>query len=141
MAEGYGSDVWCTDKMQPGRFTHGVRTVLQSYERRLTTPRGMLMGLDDEDVEASCGLDVSGYCGAVGVSAAAIANMVAGELRKDDRTQSISAVGTETDLGAGMRAIRVECEAVLVGESESFRFTVNISDADGVEIVAGLSNG
>lgn len=133
MSEGYGIETWALDVMQPGRYAQGVEVVVQALYRRLITPRGTLIPLDDEggDEERVYGFDVAGYVGAIGYPAAlqALPALVTGELLKDDRvlpTLSVKAVlSTSTD---GEDTIELFISGDLDDESGSFAFTLNVTD-------------
>src|SRR5688572_6315123 len=91
MATGYGIEAWCADGYVSGRFSSGPRNVALALYRRITTPRGMLGGVEDDDEELNYGLDITAYIGAVGNDTAinALPGLVAGELGKDDRVRSV----------------------------------------------------
>ena len=80
----YGRDISCTDSIRTGRFATGARLVAEAAYRRLTTPRGMLRGGEDE---ANYGLDLTELIGTstTKASAAALPGKIAAELSKDER--------------------------------------------------------
>lgn len=81
----YGRDLSCTDGLRTGRYVTGARLLAEACYRRLTTPRGMLRGGEEE---ANYGLDLSaeiGTTGNPGVLAASLAARVRNELLKDER--------------------------------------------------------
>lgn len=139
MSVGYGFDTWCLDTLQPGRFASGAALVVQALYRRLITPRGTLRGGDEE---GAYGLDVSGYCGAVGYSTAvyALPGLVQAELLKDDRVGpdlNVAAVITESGNGAGGIEIQLSITGSLADESGDFSLTLAVNDVT-VSILGGL---
>ncbi len=55
-----GRDTYCVESLQPGRTARGTQLVAQRCYHRLITPRGDLLGGDDE---ANFGLDLAGFVG------------------------------------------------------------------------------
>lgn len=100
----FGRDTSCANSLRSGRFVTGVRLVAESYYRRLTTPRGLLRGGEEE---ANYGLDLTALVGQpVSASeAAALPGRVEAELLKDERTLSVtvSILPEKTDDGVGVR--------------------------------------
>lgn len=88
MATSFGRDTSCTTELKTGRYATGIRLVAESYFRRLTTPRGMLRGGEDE---ANFGLDLTTKIGTVANRSerAALAGQIKTELGKDDRTLDV----------------------------------------------------
>lgn len=86
----FGKDTSCTTAILSGRFSTGTRLVGEACYRRLTTPRGMLQGGQDEQ---NYGLDLSQMCGAVVTAsdAAAMPGRIQAELLKDERIESVTA--------------------------------------------------
>lgn len=86
----FGRDVSCTRSLKTGRFVTGARLVAEAAYRRLTTPRGMLRGGEDE---ANYGLDLTELCGTTSpkATAAALPGRIESELTKDERIDSVSA--------------------------------------------------
>lgn len=110
----YGRDTSCTDQLRPGRFVTGARLVAEAAYRRLTTPRGMLRGGDDE---ANYGLDL---CGLVGSSsakadAAALPGRITAELLKDERIESVE----------------VEVLATVEGPATTLQITISALTSEG----------
>lgn len=112
-----------------GRYARGFMVVAQALYRRLTTPRGMLRGGDEE---RNGGLDLSAYVGAVGTATAlaALPNQVRGELQKDDRVLpgGVSVRATISEDAAGDVTIVLEINVTLVSERESFTLTVGVNE-------------
>ena len=110
----FGREISCTTELRSGRFVTGVRLVAEAAYRRLTTPRGMLRGGEDE---ANYGFDLSAYVGSVSVSAAeaSLPARIRAELLKDQRIESV-----ETSI-----------EVVVDGPATSFVTTVRAQTAGG----------
>lgn len=89
----FGKDTSCTDALRPGVIVSGARLVGEAAYRRLTTPRGMLRGGDEE---ASYGFDVFELIGAVSSKSAiaAIPGRVRNELLKDERILNVEVTPT-----------------------------------------------
>ena len=131
---GYGRDTWGYDSIQPGRYATGAQVVVQALYRRLITPRGTLLPLEDGggDEESAYGFDVSGYVGSIGYPAAvkAIPSLVIGELLKDDRVlPTLTADATIVMGDDGEDAIELSISGDLADESGSFDFTLLVSDS------------
>lgn len=141
MSTGYGVETWCLDTLQPGRYATGAEVVVQALYRRLITPRGTLIPLDDTggDEESAYGFDVSGFVGAVGYPTAVLAfpSLVAGELLKDDRVLPTLEVAAVIVHGAdGEDSINLSIAGDLADESESFAFTLLVT-AVSVDLIRG----
>jgi hypothetical protein len=133
VSEGYGIETWCLDALQPGRYATRATVVVQALYRRLITPRGTLIPLDDAggDEESAYGFDVSGFVGAVGyeTAAQALASLVTGELLKDDRVLPTLEVTAKLLKGStGEDEIELSIVGDLADESESFSFTLRVTD-------------
>lgn len=94
----YGKDTSCTSTLSPGQIVTGVRLVAEAAYRRLTTPRGMLRGGEDE---GDYGLDLLDLVGSIANKAdvAAVPGRVRNELLKDERIVAVEVVATPTTLG------------------------------------------
>lgn len=141
MTTGYGLESWCLDSLQPGRYAQGSEVVAQALYRRLITPRGTLIPLDDDggDEESAYGFDVSGYCGAIGYPAAlqALPALVTGELLKDDRVLPTLVIKATLIPGAdGEDAIELDVRGDLADDSGSFAFTLSVTEVS-VEFLRG----
>lgn len=128
MAADFGRDMSCTTSLQTMRYVTGPRLVAEAAYRRLTTPRGMLRGSEDD---LNYGLDLTALVGGgnpVAV-AAAIPGQIRAELTKDERIVAVRVdvlsitdgpvtsleilIEAETDLGPfaltlGVSAVSVE---------------------------------
>lgn len=93
-----GRDTTCAASLGSGRFATGVRLVAEACYRRLTTPRGMLRGGEDE---ANYGLDLTALCGSTNPKAAAasLPGRIDSELRKDERVESVDVEVLVTTVG------------------------------------------
>ncbi len=84
----FGRDISCTASLRTGRFASRTRLVAEAAYRRLTTPRGMLRGGEEE---ANYGLDLNELCGNVNPKAAAasLPGRIQSELLKDERIEVV----------------------------------------------------
>jgi hypothetical protein len=132
----YGADIWCGDRLVPGRLSRGRSTVLLALYRRLITPRGTLRGGDEE---GAYGFDVAGYVGAIGYESAlaALPGLVRGELLKDDRVADIDVAATISTSTDGEVSIALVITGVLADEEEDFALTLGVSDTT-VTILGGV---
>lgn len=85
----FGVDTSCTNALRPGQRVSGVRLVAEAAYRRLTTPRGMLRGGEDE---ANYGFDLLETIGSVTTKsqAASIGGRIRNELLKDERIETVN---------------------------------------------------
>lgn len=83
-----GKDVSCTTSRRTGRYATGARLVAEAFFRRLTTPRGMLRGGEEE---AFYGFDLTELVGSTKTRSdiASIPGRILAELQKDERAESI----------------------------------------------------
>ncbi len=83
-----GRDTSCTTSMRTGRFATKAQLVAEAAYRRLTTPRGMLRGGEEE---ANYGYDLTELCGSSNVKAATSSapGRIRSELLKDERITSV----------------------------------------------------
>jgi len=74
--------------MRSGRYATGVRLVAEACYRRLTTPRGMLYGGEEEQ---NYGLDITSLVGtsSAKADAASLPGRIEAELRKDERIDTV----------------------------------------------------
>ncbi len=88
MSVDYGRDLSCTESIRTTRFATGVRLVAEAAYRRLTTPRGMLRGGEDEQ---NFGLDLTSLCGSTNpkATAASLPGRIKSELLKDERIEAV----------------------------------------------------
>ncbi len=93
-----GRDITCTKSLGSGRFASGVRLVAEACYRRLTTPRGLLRGGEEE---ANYGLDLTSLCGSTNPKAiaASLPGRIDSELRKDERVESVEVDVLQTTAG------------------------------------------
>jgi len=89
MATNFGREVSCMTEMRTGRFATGTRLVAESIFRRLTTPRGMLRGTEEE---GNFGLDLTELIGSVSTKsdAASLPARIQAEILKDERVESVT---------------------------------------------------
>ncbi len=131
----FGRDYSCTDSLRTARFVTGARLVAEAAYRRLTTPRGMLRGGEDE---AEYGLDLTELIGSIATEAdaAALAGRVRAELEKDDRIESVEVTVTATTDGPATAYVVAVKATTAAGP---FGLTLEV-DAVSVELL-GLSTG
>ena len=98
MAVDYGKDTSCTTAIRSGRFATGSRLVAEAAYRRLTTPRGMLRGGEEE---ADYGLDLTELIGSAATKsdAAALGGRIRSELSKDERIIGVTVDVVATTVG------------------------------------------
>lgn len=109
MATDFGKEMSCTTEIKPGRYVTGARLVGEAAYRRLTTPRGMLRGGENEE---SYGLDLTELIGTTNASAdaASLPGRIQNELLKDERIVTVSAdIVVTTEGPATLFAITIEC--------------------------------
>ncbi len=127
MATDYGREMSCTDSLKTGRFVSGVRLVAEAAYRRLTTPRGMLRGGEEDQ---NYGIDLTDIVGTANPTntAASLPGRIKSELLKDERIESVgveilvTVEGPETSFeiaidavtGAGPFALKLLATAVTV---------------------------
>src|SRR5262245_61811739 len=89
MTTNFGRDLSCSTSIRSGRFVSGARLVAEAAYRRLTTPRGMLRGSEEEQ---NYGIDVTELVGSA-TSPATVATLqgrIRAELEKDERIESVN---------------------------------------------------
>lgn len=124
MTTNFGTDISCTDSLRTGRYYSGARLVAEAAYRRLTTPRGMLRGGEDE---ADYGLDLADLIGSASTAAdaAALEGRIQTELLKDERIETVNAVVVRT----------------VVGPATSLNITITAQTSSGpFELVLGVSD-
>lgn len=136
MAKGYGVETWCLTSLSPGRLVSGRLALIQALYRRVTTPRGTLLGGPEE---ASYGLDLAGWVGAVGdrIAVAAIPAMVRAEWLKDDRILDVQVTAAAVTGSDGLTSIHMTAYVTPVAESESFPMTLQVTGS-AVTLLGGL---
>lgn len=114
MTTSFGRDIACTTTLRTGRYATGFRVVAEAIYRRLTTPRGLLRGGEEEQ---NYGLDLMSLVGSVNTrgDAASLEGRIKTELSKDERIESVTASVLETT----------------VGPAKSFAITINVVTAAG----------
>lgn len=114
MATDYGTDTSCLTSLRTGRLVSGVRLVAEAAYRRVTTPRGMLQGGEDE---ANYGIDLADLIGSVVTTAdaAALPGRIENELLKDERIESVDVTVTSS----------------VVGPSTSWQVTIEAQTSEG----------
>lgn len=106
---GFGRDTSCTSSLRPGVRVTGVRLVAEAAYRRLTTPRGMLRGGEDE---ANYGLDLLDMIGAVASQSntTALGGRIRNELLKDERIETVDVTVVLERIGPSTE-LHIEIEA------------------------------
>lgn len=133
MAVDFGKDTSCTTSLRAGRYASGARLVAEAAYRRLTTPRGMLRGGDEE---ATYGLDLTDLVGSGTTKhdAAALGARIKAELLKDERIIDVDVEVIATIVGAGTHfTVTVDAET----DAGPFDLKLGVNEV-GVELL-GLS--
>jgi len=136
MATDFGRDISCTTSLRTGRFATGARHVGEAAYRRLTTPRGMLRGGEEEQ---SYGLDLTELIGSTSTKsdAAALPGRIKTELEKDERIASVEATVTTVKEGPS-----TSFEIVIVATTDAGPFTLKLAvDAVSVELLGLTEEG
>ncbi len=95
----FGRDISCTTSLRTGRYSTGVRLVAEACYRRLTTPRGMLRGGEEE---ANYGIDLQDLVGSSvepATDADRLAGQIKAEVQKDERVDDCTVTVTATSAG------------------------------------------
>jgi hypothetical protein len=131
----FGRDLSCTASLRTGRYVTGARLVAEAAYRRLTTPRGMLSGGEEE---AIYGLDLTELTGAIAsdAEAATIGGRVQAELLKDDRVTSVEVSVTATSSGPA-----VAYEIAIVAQTDAGPFDLTLAVDDVTVELLGLAAG
>lgn len=134
MTTEYGKDISCTTSLRTGRWSSGVRLVAESAFRRLTTPRGTLVGGPEE---LNFGFDVTEMIGTSSTKLvlAALPGQIRAELLKDERISEVIATVTASKTAAGADALDIEVNA-LTGEGP---FTLQLLATELTVELVGLS--
>lgn len=124
MATNFGKDTSCTTSLTPGRYVTGAKLVAEACYRRLTTPRGMLRGGDDE---ANYGLDLTELIGSTStkLDAAALGARVKAELLKDERLLNVTVEVVRTLEGPA-----TAYDVTIYGETDAGPFDLQIGISD-----------
>lgn len=110
MATEFGKEISCTSQLKPGRYVTGVRVVAEAAFRRLTTPRGVLRGGENEE---SYGLDLTEVVGSLLSSdiVASLPGKIQNELLKDERIETVDVTIVPFTEGAVTTlTVTVECQ-------------------------------
>lgn len=110
----FGRDISCTSSLRTAQFVSGPRLVAEALFRRLTTPRGMLRGGDEE---ANYGKDLTELIGSASTKAdaASLEGQVRNEALKDERILSADVVVVRT----------------VDGPATTFNITINATTKEG----------
>jgi hypothetical protein len=119
-----GRDTSCTTSLRTGRIVSGARLVGEAIFRRITTPRGMLRGGEEE---ANYGEDISGLVGSTrpDLLIASLPGRLSAEIRKDERIEDVSVIvtsvrkGPSVELTVTIEATTSEGPFTLVVEASS----------------------
>lgn len=101
-------DVFCIDAVRSGRLARGLALVAQNAYHRLITPRGTLVGDDDD---ADYGTDILGVIGSTEDATGILSGLIRSELTKDERIHTVNATvvrSVEND-GSVTYAIDIVC--------------------------------
>lgn len=123
MATDFGRDLSCTTSLQTMRYVTGARLVGEAAYRRLTTPRGMLRGSEEDSVY---GLDLTALVGKGDpfAVAASLPGQIRAELVKDERIVDVDVEILTVAVGAGTSLeIRIEAET----DAGPFELTLAVS--------------
>lgn len=128
----FGTDTSCTTGLRSGRLISGPRLVAEACFRRLTTPRGMLRGGEDE---ANYGLDLEKLIGATTTKAqaAALPGQIQSELLKDERLTSVTADVVATTVGPA-----TSYEITIEGQTDQGPFSLVLAVSDVSVEILGL---
>lgn len=121
MAANFGKDTSCAMSLRSGRYSTGARLVAEACFRRLTTPRGMLRGGDDE---ANYGLDLTELIGSAStkLDAAALGGRIKAEILKDERLLNVTVDVVRTLVGAG-----THYDVTISGETDAGPFDLTLA--------------
>ncbi len=116
----FGKDTSCTTELRPGRYATGPRLVAEACYRRLTTPRGMLRGGDEE---AHYGLDLTDLIGSstTKLDAAAMGARVKAELLKDERL-----INVKVDVIRVVEGPATSYDITIIGETDAGPFDLQV---------------
>lgn len=134
MTTNFGRDTSCTTSMRTGRFASGVRLVGEAAFRRLTTPRGTLLGGPDEQ---NYGFDISSKVGTTTTrgAVAALPGQIRAELLKDERITDVEVSVTATKGAAGADELAV----VITASTHEGPFTLKLSVSELTVDLVGLT--
>lgn len=124
---GFGSDLWCYDRIFTGRIATGPDVVAQALFRRLNTARGTLR---DGEEGAVYGLDILDFIGQVGADniVDALGPSVITECLKDDRVRTARANVSVTRNTDGTVEVLLDIDVALHDEADTFTLSIGVSD-------------
>jgi hypothetical protein len=130
-----GRDISCTTGLRTGRFATKARLVGEAAYRRLTTPRGMLRGGEEE---AIYGFDLTGLIGTASTksAAAALPGQIRAELLKDERIETVDIDVAVTRDGEGASSFVITMKAQT--SAGPFTLAVRASEVT-VELLGGIT--
>lgn len=128
MSTNFGKDVSCLRSIRSGRYVTGTRLVAEAYFRRLTTPRGLLEGGEEE---ANYGLDLTEYVGTTSSIAdlRALEGRIVNELAKDERTERTDVTVAVSGTGP-LRKLQVVIRAQTSAGPFQFQMSVGQASAE-----------
>jgi hypothetical protein len=131
----FGRDVSCTTELRTGRYVTGARLVGEAIYRRLTTPRGMLRGGEDE---ADYGIDLVDLIGSAATKsdAAALGGRIQSEVLKDERVTSVDVTVVASTTGPA-----TEFVVNIAAETADGPFALKLSISELTVELVGLSVG
>jgi hypothetical protein len=120
MTADLGRDTSCTTSLRTGRFVTGPLLVAEAIYRRLTTPRGMLRGGEEE---ANYGLDLTELIGETNPKnvIASLPGRIRSELSKDERVLSATITVVATLLG-----VNTALEVAIAATTSAGPFTLKL---------------
>lgn len=126
MPAGFGTEIYCTDRLRTGKYVSGRVALAQAIFRRLTTPRGTLRGGDEEQ---TYGIDLAGFVGrtATKIAVAALPGIVRAELLKDDRIADVLVTINPQTAANGLVTLYIDIDVVTADENEDFSLTIAAS--------------
>lgn len=136
MATNFGTDVSCVNSLRTGRLVSGPRLVAEACFRRLNTPRGTLIGGEDEQ---NYGLDLADLIGSVATPSAeaALPGRIQAELLKDERVASVVVNVTSTMDSAGAVTWSIDVE----GDTAEGPFSLQIGVSEVTVDLLGIQAG
>jgi hypothetical protein len=134
----YGTEIWCDTALRTGRYSRGRQTVVLALLRRISTPRGMLRGGDEE---SNYGIDLAGMVGAIGYPTvlAALPALIRGELMKDDRVLTLNVNIIDARNTDGSIELIIQIDGTLQDEDEPFALSVSVNETS-VTLLGGVAS-
>jgi len=122
----YGRDTYCLDKLRTGRYASGATLVAQRVYRRFITPRGALIGGEEE---RNFGLDLAGMVG--GASTPELVNAMPQRIRNE----------AAKDPQINPTSVGVTVDASEEGSEYTYTITISARAAGGpFALVLGVSD-